>query len=137
MKFNKLLKRFDIRVINEIAAKDHTRIADNVAKIISNTFNYIEYGYVYTKLLNARMYIADFPEKISNAIYSYEEDTLFISQYEDLSDVSENLLYECIHAVQDLRNKKGEIQRLRPMLLFGIQILCNGNKWSEHSIHCK
>ena len=118
MRFNKLLKRFDIRVIDEVPDKDHFRIADNVSKVLSNKFNYIEYGYVFTKLMAAKMYIADFPEGISNVIYSYEEDTLFIRRDEDLRKVSEDLLYECIHAVQDIRNKKGEIRQLRTVFFF-------------------
>ena len=112
MRFSKLLNRFDIDVIKEISNEEHHILARNVAKIISNKFNYIEYGYVYEKLMIAKIYIADLPEGITNAIYSYEEDTLLISMHEDLSHVSEELLYECIHAIQDIRNKKGEIRQL-------------------------
>ncbi len=120
MRFSKLLNRFDIDIIKEISNEEHHIVARNVAKILSNKFDYIEYGYVYEKLMTAKIYIADLPEGITNAIYSYEEDTLLVSMREDLEHVSEDLLYECIHAIQDVRNKKGEIKQLRTMLFFRI-----------------
>ena len=112
MGISKLLKKFDIKVIGRVTKEQQIRVADNVATKISNEFNYIDYGYIYTKLMRAKMYIAIIPEGITRAIYSYEEDTLFISDEEDLNFISRELLYECIHAMQDIRNKKGKIKQL-------------------------
>lgn len=112
MGISKLLKKFDIKVIGKLTKEEQIILSDNVATKISNEFNYIDYGYIYTKLMKAKMYIAIIPEGITSAIYSYEEDTLFISDTEDISTVSKELLYECIHAVQDIRNKKGQIKQL-------------------------
>lgn len=112
MGISKLLKKFDIKVIGKLTKEEQIILSDNVATKISNEFNYIDYGYIYTKLMKAKMYIAIIPEGITSAIYSYEEDTLFISDTEDISIVSKELLYECIHAVQDIRNKKGQIKQL-------------------------
>jgi len=112
MGISKLLKKFDIKVIGRVTKEQQIRVSDNVATKISNKFNYIDYGYIYSKLMRAKMYIAIIPEGITRAIYSYEEDTLFISDEEDLNFVSKELLYECIHAMQDVRNKKGKIKQL-------------------------
>lgn len=112
MGISKLLKKFDIKVVGKVTKEQQIRISDNVATKISNQFNYIDYGYIYTKLMRAKMYIAIIPEGITRAIYSYEEDTLFISDEEDLNLVSKELLYECIHAMQDIRNNKGKIKQL-------------------------
>lgn len=112
MGISKLLKKFDIKVIGKVTKEQQIIISDNVATKISNKFNYIEYSYIYTKLMKAKMYIAIIPEGITRAIYSYEEDTLFISDEEDLNFVSRELLYECIHAMQDIRNNKGKIKQL-------------------------
>lgn len=112
MGISKLLKKFDIKVIAKLTKEEQIILSDNVATKISNEFNYIDYGYIYTKLMRAKMYIAIIPEGITSAIYSYEEDALFISDTEDISTVSKELLYECIHAVQDIRNKKGQIKQL-------------------------
>lgn len=112
MGISKLLKKFDIKVIGKVTKEQQIIISDNVATKISNEFNYIDYGYIYTKLMRAKMYIAIIPKGITRAIYSYEEDTLFISDEEDLNFVSKELLYECIHAIQDIRNKKGKIKQL-------------------------
>ncbi|MCI8362703.1 MAG: hypothetical protein HFJ41_06260 [Clostridia bacterium] len=112
MGISKLLRKFDIKVIGKLTKEQQIILSDNVATKISNEFNYIDYGYIYTKLMKAKMYIAIIPEGITSAIYSYEEDTLFISDTEEISTVSKELLYECIHAVQDIRNKKGQIKQL-------------------------
>ena len=112
MGISKLLKKFDIKVIGKVTKEQQIVISDNVATKISNEFNYIEYSYIYTKLMKAKMYIAIIPEGITRAIYSYEEDTLFISDEQDLNFVSRDLLYECIHAMQDIRNNKGKIKQL-------------------------
>lgn len=112
MGISKLLKKFDIKVIERVTKEKQIIISDNIATKISNKFNYIDYSYIYTKLMKAKMYIAIIPKGITRAIYSYEEDTLFISDEEDLNVVSKELLYECIHAVQDIRNSKGKIKQL-------------------------
>lgn len=112
MGISKLLKKFDIKVIDKLTKEEQIIIADNVATEISNKFNYIDYGYIYTKLMRAKMYIAVIPKGMSKAIYSYEEDTLFISDEEDINNISKELLYECIHTMQDIRDKKGKVKQL-------------------------
>ena len=112
MSVARILKEFDIKPIAKVTKEQQIVLADNVATMISNKFNYIDYGYIYKKLMAAKMYIAIIPSGITRAIYLYEEDTLFISDEEDINSVSEELLYECIHAVQDIRNRKGKIKQL-------------------------
>lgn len=112
MGISKLLKKFDIKVIGKLTKEQQIRLSDNLATKISNEFNYIDYGYIYTKLMKAKMYIAIIPEGITRDIYSYEENTLFISDEEDLNFISKDLLYECIHAIQDIINKKGKLKQL-------------------------
>lgn len=112
MGISKILKKFDIKVIAKVSKEDQIIISDNVATKITNKFNFIDYGYIYTKLMRAKMYIAIIPEGMTRAIYSYEEDTLFISDEEDLNNISKELLYECIHTMQDIRDKKGNVKQL-------------------------
>lgn len=112
MGISKILKKFDIKVIGKLTKEQQIIISDNVATKISNRFKYIDYGYIYTKLMRAKMYIAIIPEGVTRAIYSYEEDTLFISDEEDLNNISKELLYECIHTMQDIRDKKGKVKQL-------------------------
>lgn len=112
MGISKILKKFDIKVIGKVSKEEQIIISDNVATKITNKFNFIDYGYIYTKLMRAKMYIAIIPKGMTRAIYSYEEDTLFISDEEDLNNVSKELLYECIHTMQDIRDKKGNVKQL-------------------------
>lgn len=112
MGISKILKKFDIKVIGKVSKEDQIIISDSVATKITNKFNFIDYGYIYTKLMKAKMYIAIIPEGMTRAIYSYEEDTLFISDEEDLNNISKELLYECIHTMQDIRDKKGNVKQL-------------------------
>ena len=70
MAISKLLKKFDIKVIGKLTKEEQIILSDNVATKISNEFNYIDYGYIYTKLMKAKMYTAIIPEGITSAIYS-------------------------------------------------------------------
>ena len=112
MGVDKTLKTFGIKVIARVTKEQQIIISDNVATKISNEFNYIDYGYVYKKLMIAKMYIAQIPEGLSRAIYMYEEDTLYISDEEDINNISEELMHECIHTIQDIRDKKGNVKQL-------------------------
>lgn len=112
MKLNKILKKLDITLVRKLSKEEQITIADNVATMISDKFNYIDYGYIYTKLTAAKMYTAKIPEGISDVLYLYELDTLLINYVENLNTVSEVMLYQCIHALQDIRNKKGMIKQL-------------------------
>lgn len=124
MGISKLLNKFDIKVIAKLTKEQQIVLSDNVATKISNEFNYIDYGYLYTKLMNVKMYIAILPKEIIGAIYSYEENTLFISDTEDIETVSKELLYECIHAVQDITNKSGEEKQLGQSVLLEHKTCC-------------
>lgn len=109
---DKTLKTFGIKVIAKVTKEQQIIIADNVATKISDEFNYIDYEYVYKKLMIAKMYIAQIPEGLTKAIYMYEEDTLYISDNEDINNISAELMYECIHTLQDIRDKKGNVKQL-------------------------
>ncbi|MCI9177247.1 MAG: hypothetical protein HFJ28_01380 [Clostridia bacterium] len=61
MGISKLLRKFDIKVIGKLTKEQQIILSDNVATKISNEFNYIDYGYIYTKLMKAKMYIAIIP----------------------------------------------------------------------------
>ena len=122
MEISKLLKKFDIKVIGKVTKEQQIRVSDNVATKITNEFNYIDYSYIYNKLMKLKMYIAILPEGIEKSIYSYEEDTLFISDEEDLNFISRELLYECIHAIQDIRNSKGKIKQLGQCLFSNFKL---------------
>lgn len=112
MGISKLLKKFDIKVIGKVTKEQQIIVSDNAATKISNIFEYIEYGYIYKKLMQIKMYIAVIPKEMTRAIYSYEENTLFISDEEDLNFISKELLYECIHAIQDIKDKDGKTKQL-------------------------
>lgn len=112
MKAEQILKKFNIRLIEELSHTDHIILSDNIARIVSDRFEFIKYEYIYSKMMKAKIFFAKIPQGITRAIYSYEEDTLIISDEEDINNVSEELLYECIHTVQDIRNRSGKIKRL-------------------------
>lgn len=122
MGISKILNKFDIKVIGKVSKEKQIIISDNVATKITNEFNFIDYGDIYTKLMKAKMYIAIMPEGMAKSIYSYEEDILFISDEEDLNNISKELLYECIHAMQEIRDEKGNIKQLGQCIVSNYKI---------------
>lgn len=112
MGISKMISKFDIKVIGKISKEKQIIISDNVATKITSEFNFMNYEQIYAKLMASKMYIAIMPEGMAESIYSYEEDILFINDKEELNNISKELLYECIHAMQEIRNQKGNIKQL-------------------------
>ena len=112
MKLNKLLDKFGIKVTDSLSKEEQIILSDNVATLISNKFNYIDYSYIYEKLVNTKIYRAIIPNRLTKSLYIYEEDILLVSDEENIDSISEELLYECIHTIQDVRDKKGKIKQL-------------------------
>ena len=112
MKLKQTIKEYNIQDVREISEKDHIGLAKIVSSKITSKFGFIDYLYIYNKMLDAKIYIVKIPEDITKAIYVYDEDTLLIDESESLTNISQKLLYECVHAVQDVRDKNGNLQRL-------------------------
>lgn len=117
MDLKQAIKKYDITDIAQINEEQHIRLARKVAEMISNKFNYIDYDYIYNKMMAAKVYIGHIRNISNKAIYAFDDDSLIIDKNQDLNEMTRELLFECVHTIQDRRNKKGELQQLGQITL--------------------
>ena len=61
------------------------------------------------------MYLANINEdkNIANVNYIYENNAIYFAERIDLNNISDKVVHECIHYVQDVRNEKGKQMCIR------------------------
>ena len=114
MKIEKRLSKIGITDIEEIDLKQVRIIANNITEILTKTFPVLEneYNNILIQLLNCKMYIAKIDKKLSKVNYIYENNSIYFSKELDLNKVNEQMIHECIHYIQDIRNKKGNLEKI-------------------------
>ena len=110
----KSLKNIGIEAIKKVEDENIISIADKVSTRIKNTFSNsnINYLNIYKTLLETPMYYAKIPQGLSEANYFFKNSTIYFSEDIDLENLSEYVYHECIHKLQEYKNKKGNITRL-------------------------
>lgn len=60
------------------------------------------------------MYLANINEdkNISNVNYIYENNAIYFAERIDLNNISDKVVHECIHYLQDVRNEKGKLKKM-------------------------
>ena len=111
---DKNLKNIGIEVIRKVEDENVIAIVDKVATKIKNTFydNNINYLDIYKTLLDTPMYYATIPNGLSEANYNYENSTIYFSENIDIENLNEFVYHECIHKLQERKDKKGNLTRL-------------------------
>lgn len=112
MNFKKTVKEYGITNLERFSYIQKKSLAIQVAEMISNKFDYINYDYIYNKILSTQIFFGKIGTVENKAIYAYDDDTLIIDNSLTIGEISPELLYECIHTIQDRRNKKGKLQQL-------------------------
>lgn len=114
MKLERKLKKLGFTKINEIDGKTVRMIAENVTDNITKAFPYIEeeYNNILAKLLNCKMYKTTITKNMPKINYMYENQSIYFDSEIDLNNISEQMIHECIHYIQDKRNKKGKLKKL-------------------------
>ena len=109
-----LLKDTGIEVIRKIEDEKIIDIVNQVSKKIiaafpENNFNYLD---IYKTLLDTPMYYAKIPEGLSKANYYYKDSSIYLAEETELTEIEEYIIHECIHKLQEIKDKKGKIIRL-------------------------
>lgn len=114
MFLEKDLKHLGIEVTEKIEDEKIIEIAGQVATNLVSTFpqNNISYLEIYCALLSTPMYYANISNGISEANYFYKNSTIYLSKKSDLKKVNEYIFHECIHRLQERKDKKGNLTRM-------------------------
>ena len=103
-----------IHVIDRIEDKKVIDIVNQVSTRIMTAFpdNKLNYLDIYKTLLDTPMYYARIPKGLSKANYYYKDSSIYFSTDASFEEVDEFIFHECIHRLQERKDKRGKITRL-------------------------
>lgn len=112
-----------IEVTKKADKIDSQKIAEMVAKKLTMAFpnEKFEYSDIYNKIVEMPIYYAKISDELTKVNYIYKNSTLYLSEDFELTENFEYILHECIHKIQEVKDKKENITR------FG---LCEVNEFS-------
>lgn len=108
------LKQLGIEVTKKVEDEKIIELARQVATKLTVAFpkNNISYLEIYRNLLSTPMYYAKISGKMSEANYYYKNSTIYFSERVQLEKINEYIFHECIHKIQEHRDKKGNLTRM-------------------------
>jgi hypothetical protein len=114
MFFERDLKQLGIEVAEKVEDEKVIEIAGQVATKLTAGFPNINISYleIYRILLETPMYYANILNGISEVNYFYKNSTIYFSKQANLNEISEYIFHECIHRLQEHRDKKGNLTRM-------------------------
>lgn len=108
------LSKVGIKVVRELTEKEKRFISNDIADKLRDKYPYLNFSYldIVFILYNTRMYVSKNLKEISSVNYIYQNQSIYFSEKKDIFDIDESTIYECIHRIQDRRNKKGRLMQL-------------------------
>ena len=112
----KKLEKLGISTIREFSQREVRYIAEEVTELLVKAFPVLEedYNNLLIRMLNCKMYLANINEdkNISNVNYIYENNAIYFAERIDLNNISDKVVHECIHYLQDKKKKKGKLKKM-------------------------
>ena len=108
------LKRDGIEVVEKLDTLKVNSIARNISMKICDTFpefNLIQND-LFMKLSRLDMYKANMPEGMAEANYFYKNTSVYCNSHIADEDLEEFAIHECIHHIQEVKDKKNYLLRM-------------------------
>lgn len=114
MNLQKKLANLGIENVRKLDNESIRIIAYNVTEALTKTFPilYDEYNNILVKLLNCNMYVARVIKPISRVNYIYEDNSIYFDEELNLTNLTDQMIHECIHYLQDYRSIKGRLDKI-------------------------
>lgn len=114
MNLQKKLQNLGIEQTKKINNEYVRVIAFNVTEALTTAFPviYNQYNNIIAQLINCNMYTAKITKQISKVNYIYENNSIYFDQNIDLTTVNEQMVHECIHYLQNNKNKNGKLTKI-------------------------
>lgn len=114
MSINSTLKKEGIKVIKQLDTLEINKIASNISEKICSSFpeHNINQSDLFISIARLNMYIADMPNDSDIAKYFYKNNSIYFSKKMNFNDLSTLALHECLHFMQELKDKHGKLLKL-------------------------
>lgn len=120
------LKKNGIEVIYGLDTLKKNSIAQKIAKKLCDTFpeHNLNYNKLFIKLSRLNMYVARMPAGMSEATYYYKNSSIYFNSLLDLDNNLDNFaIHECIHAIQESKDKNNNLIRLGLCTFEGFKVI--------------
>src|SRR5699024_5911579 len=103
-----------IEVIQKLDTLTVNTLARNIASKLCNTFpNFgLDESKLFIKLSRLNMYVAKMPEGMAEANYFYKNNSIYFNEHIPPEDREEFAIHECIHHIQEVKDKKNCLIRM-------------------------
>lgn len=140
MNAEKKIEKLGITPIREFTQREVRYIAEEVTEMLVSTFPVLEdeYNNLLIRMLNCKMYVSSTNERqnLSSVNYIYDNSSIYFDEKVDFNNISNNILHECIHYLQDLRTEKGKLKKMGLCSFGELSSYRNWYKRSSSSIYC-
>ena len=108
------LRKDGIRVVDILDTMSVNRISHNIATKLCNTFPELCFNEsdLFAKLSKLGMYRAIMPEGMAEANYFYKNTSIYFNEKIAIEDLEEFAIHECIHYIQEVKDKKNNLIRM-------------------------
>lgn len=108
------LRKDGIRVVDILDTMSVNRIAHNIAAKLCDTFPELCFNEtdLFTKLSRLNMYRATMPDGMAEANYFYKNTSIYFNEKIAFEDLEEFAIHECIHYIQEIKDKKNNLIRM-------------------------
>lgn len=108
------LKKDGIEVIEKLNTLKVNSIAKSISFKLCNTFPQFNLNQndLFIKLCRLNMYKANMPEGIAEANYFYKNSSIYFNSHIQNEDLEEFAIHECIHFLQEVKDKKNYLIRM-------------------------
>ena len=127
LKIEKKLKKLGIKETKEFTQEEKNLVANNVTVSLTMAFPILksEQANILNKIQNANMFYAKTSENLPKINYIYENHKIYFDESVEIQNITDAMLHEIIHFMQDVRKKNGKLDRMG---------LCNFNELSLHGL---
>ena len=111
MKIDFVLKREGIGAVRALSTLEINQIARKVSDKLCDTFSEYDLNRtdLFISIARIKMYTAKMDDQSCKAKYYYKDNSIYFNVNFDLSNIETAILHECIHSIQDTRDKFGNI----------------------------
>ena len=108
------LKKDGIEVVKKLDTLKVNSIARNISVKLCETFPSfgLNQNELFIKLSRLNMYIAKMPEGMAEANYFYKNSSIYFNSHIDMDDIEEFAIHECIHYIQEVKDKRNYLIRM-------------------------
>lgn len=112
--FDKELSELGFDVTKELNEREKRYVSNFVANKLTDKYPDVKMGYfdVFSILYNTPMFFSKMPANMSSVNYIHQKEAIYFEENKDVFDIDEFTIHECIHRIQDKRNKNGKLMQL-------------------------